>query len=333
MPEIEDKKRYPVRESASHSNADPVPENRRILTGRQTSAVSAASSNTLLRFTQPAAPPLPPRETSHGTVTGHAIRRLVLEQSYRAHVGHIGSALSVADILASLYGKVLTRAFGKDPERDRFVLSKGHAALALYAALHLKGWISESQLNRFCADGSLLGVHPEFEQCGVDFATGSLGQGLCMAVGAALAAKWEKSKRRVFVLLSDAECNEGSVWEAAMLANHHQLSNLVVIIDMNGQQALDYTNKVVELRPMGARWKAFGWDVCDVNGHDEDELAKVIQVLDARRGAPHVLLARTISGKGVSFMENQIQWHYLAMSPEQYMQAMLEVKSYEKSLC
>jgi transketolase len=251
---------------------------------------------------------------------------VILDQSYRARVGHIGSALSVADIVAALYGRVIRIPSHKDPERDRFVLSKGHAALALYAALHLRGWISDAQLNRYCADGSPLGVHPEFGQEGVDFATGSLGQGLSMAVGCALAAKWDKSERRVFVLLSDAECNEGSVWEAAMLASHHRLSNLVAVIDVNGQQALDYTHRVVDLRPLKDRWSAFGWDAVDVDGHDTEELASLMQESNPPGGSPRVLLARTVCGKGVSFMENEIQWHYLPLSDEQYSQALHEME-------
>jgi transketolase len=257
-------------------------------------------------------------------LNARGIRKIILEQSHRARVGHIGSALSVADIMAALYGKVLSLGSSDDSERDQFVLSKGHAALALYAALHLRGWISKAELNGFCADGSLLGVHPQFEQRGVDFATGSLGQGFTMATGAAMAAQWQKSNRRVFVLLSDAECNEGSVWEAAMLASHHRLANLVAIIDVNGQQALDYTQNVIDMRMLEQRWKSFGWDARTVDGHNEDELATAMRGMD-RQGSPHVLLATTVSGKGVSFMENRIEWHYLPMTSDQYSRAMKEV--------
>jgi transketolase len=255
------------------------------------------------------------------------IRRIIIEQSYRAHVGHIGSALSIADIIAALYGVVLRIDSCEDPNRDRFILSKGHAALALYAALHLRGWISWDELNCFCGDGSLLGVHPEFEQRGIDFTTGSLGQGLSMAVGAALAARWQLSSRRVFVLLSDAECNEGSVWEAVMLAKQQRLGNLIAVIDVNGQQALDYTNRVLDLDPLEDRWRAFGWDTHVVDGHNPDELASVMLELDTRPGPPHVVLAKTVSGKGVSFMQNQIQWHYLPLSREQRAQALWELEA------
>src|SRR6188474_452255 len=160
------------------------------------------------------------------------IRRIILGQSRRANVGHIGSALSVADILAVLYHDVLRIPKPRDPERDRFILSKGHAALALYAALSLRGWLNAADLETYCGDGSLLGVHPEHQLCGVDFSTGSLGHGLSLGAGAALAARLQRSPRRAFVLVSDAECNEGSVWEAIMFAAHHHLSNLIAIVDL-----------------------------------------------------------------------------------------------------
>jgi len=258
-------------------------------------------------------------------VTAAEIRRIVLEQSKRANVGHIGSALSIADIMAALYGQVLADLEPSDPQRDRFVLSKGHAALALYAALYLRGWITESALNSYCADGTILGVHPDHELRGVDFSTGSLGHGLSIAAGAALAARLQQSPRRVFALVSDAECNEGSLWEAVMSAAHHRLSNLVAIVDLNGQQALGYTDEVLSMTPMGARWRAFGWDVHEVDGHDVDLIARHIAQLDTRNGPPHVLIARTTFGKGVSYMERKIKWHYWPMSDDEYREAMQEV--------
>ncbi len=259
------------------------------------------------------------------TVTPQAIARIILEQSRRAHVGHIGSALSIADIIAALYGEVLHIPSPEDPERDRLVLAKGHAVLAVYAALHLKGWLSAEQLNSFCADGSQLGVHPERELRGIDFSTGSLGQGLSVATGAALAARLEASQRRVFVVLSDAECNEGSLWEAVMFAAHHQLANLIAIIDLNGQQALDYTANVLDLSPMAARWQAFGWEAQEVDGHDPAALAATLNRCNTEAGPPHVLIAKTTFGKGVSYMENQIKWHYWPMSDAEYEQAITEL--------
>jgi transketolase len=253
------------------------------------------------------------------------VRRIILEQSKRANVGHIGSALSIADIIAALYDDVLRIESADDASRDRFILSKGHAALALYAALHLKGLIGAAALETYCTDGTLLGVHPERALSGVDFSTGSLGHGLAMGAGAALAARLQGSARRVFVLVSDAECNEGALWESVMFAAHHLLSNLVTIIDLNGQQALGYTDEVLSLSPMTERWRAFGWDVHEVDGHDRAGLAETIEGLDFESGPPHVLVARTVFGKGVSYMERQIKWHYWPMSDAEYEQAMLEI--------
>jgi transketolase len=256
------------------------------------------------------------------------MREIVLEQSKRANVGHIGSCLSVVDILTALYAGGMDVAHPGHPDRDRFVMSKGHAALALYAAIHLRGFIPASLLKTFCADDSLLGVHPEVALTGVDFSTGSLGQGLSMGAGAALGARLAGSGRRAFVLLSDAECNEGAVWEAAMFAAHHRLANLVAIVDLNGQQALGYTADVLRMSPMGDRWAAFGWDVWEVDGHDAPSMQKVLAEIAGTPGdAPHVLVASTVFGHGVSFMERRIEWHYLPMSPEQYAQALADIGS------
>lgn len=259
------------------------------------------------------------------TVTASAIRRIILEQSRRANVGHIGSALSIADIVAALYGQVFVGLDPDDPNRDRFVLSKGHAVLAVYAALFIKGWLSNADLDTYCGDDSLLGVHPERELRGVDFSTGSLGHGLSIAAGAALAARLKGARRRALALVSDAECNEGSLWEAVMFAAHHQLANLIAIVDLNGQQALGYTKEVLSLTPMADRWRAFGWDVHEVDGHDAATLGRTIAALDVADGPPHVLIARTVFGHGVSYMESQIKWHYLPMSEDEYRQALLEV--------
>jgi transketolase len=255
------------------------------------------------------------------------IRETVLDQSKRAHVGHIGSSLSIADILAVIFGSQLSATTPEDPDRDRFILSKGHAALALYAAMNATGRLPNEALDSFCGDGSALAGHPEHVLAGVDFSTGSLGHGLSMGAGAALAARLQGSGRRAFVLMSDAECNEGSVWEAVMFAAHHRLSNLIAIVDVNGQQALGYTHDVMDLSPLGARWQPAGWDVIEVDGHDVNALASSLAALDTRDGPPHVLLAQTTFGKGVSFMENKIEWHYWPMSDEQYAEARDEVRS------
>jgi transketolase len=230
--------------------------------------------------------------------------------------------------MASLFGDVLRAVAPNDPDRDRFVLSKGHAALALYAALHLKGWLSREQLDTFCSDGSLLSVHPEYALPGVDFSTGSLGHGLSMGAGAALGARLQGSRRRVYVLVSDAECNEGSVWEAAMFAAQHMLSNLVAIIDLNGQQALGSTRDILDLSPMVDRWRAFRWDVHEVDGHDRDAVTTTLRNLAAdSTSQPHVVIAHTVFGKGVSFMERQLKWHYWPMSDEEYRLALDEAQA------
>ena len=271
-------------------------------------------------------PPVDGSQTSSDLCAfAQGIRRIVLEQSMRAGVGHIGSALSVADIVAALYADVLDSNDPRDPDRDRFVLSKGHASLALYAALYLRDWLTHDELCTYCQDGTRLGTHPEAGVTGIDFATGSLGQGLSLAAGAALAGRLHGSKRRAFCLLSDAECNEGSVWEAVMFAAHHRLSNLVAVVDLNGQQALGYTKDVLDLSPMADRWRAFGWDVHEVDGHDPVALAATIRGLDTEAGPPHVLVAHTVFGKGVSFMEGSIEWHYLPMTEGQFDLAMKEV--------
>ena len=268
-----------------------------------------------------------PRESLGQRSFENQIRQIILEQSKRANVGHIGSALSVAEIIAALYTRILQIVAPADPDRDRFILSKGHAALALYAALHLKGWISRKELDTFCGDESLLGVDPEFEVKGIDFSTGSLGHGLSMGAGAALAARLQGSSRHVYVLISDAECNEGSLWEAAMFSAHHRLSNLFAILDLNGQQALGYTEQVLDLSPMADRWEAFGWAVTEVDGHDVSAIEKAIKSKEQSLAQPKLLIARTIFGKGVSFMENQIEWHYWPMSDDEYQQAIDEIGS------
>jgi len=259
-------------------------------------------------------------------VTGQRVREHVLRESRRANVGHIGSALSIADIVAALYGGILRISTPDDPERDRFVLSKGHAALALYAALALRGWLTEAQLATYCSDDSLLGVHPDHGLTGVDFSTGSLGHGLSIAAGSALAARMSGSSRRAFVLLSDAELNEGSTWEAAMFAAQHRLENLYAFVDANGQQALGYTRDVIAIDNAVERFASFGWDAREIDGHD---VTAIRHAVDAASGdpRPHVFVARTVFGRGVSFMESRIKWHYWPMSADEFKAAMSEVSA------
>lgn len=265
------------------------------------------------------------------------MRRIILTQSRKANVGHIGCCLSVVEILTALYGGVLRIASPDDPQRDRFVLSKGHAALALYAVLSARGWISQTELDEFCKDGSSIAVHPEHAVRGVDFSTGSLGQGITMAAGAALAARLQHSSRRVFCLISDAECNEGSTWEATMFAAQHKLGNLQVIVDWNGQQALGTTRDVLDLPNLAERWRAFGWHTSEVDGHSVPQLVETLSSYNGE--APHIVLARTVFGRGVSYMETgvpitqthlpvqPINWHYLPMSDHEFAIAMRELEA------
>jgi transketolase len=241
------------------------------------------------------------------------------------------------EIISALYGSVLRATSSTDPDRDRFILSKGHAGLALYAALVLKGWLEDSALGTFCGDNTLLAVHPVSTLPGVDFSSGSLGQGLGFACGAALAARLQASRRRVFCLISDGECNEGSVWEAAMFAAHHRLSNLHVIVDVDGQQALGRTCEIMNISNLAERWQTFGWRTSEVDGHSVAELADALSA-PSTSDAPHVVMARTVFGKGVSYMERGIpvtqthlpiqpmNWHYLPMSEHEYQLAMEELE-------
>jgi len=276
--------------------------------------------------------------TSRREISVREMRKLILKHSKRANVGHIGSCLCVVEILAALYGRVLNIPSHSHPERDRFILSKGHAGMALYAALALNGTLSEDDLNSFCGGDSLLGVHPEAALRGIDFSSGSLGLGPSMATGAALAARLQRSGRRVFCLISDAECNEGSVWEAAMFAAHHRLNQMRVIIDLNGQQALGLTRDVINIPNMRERWESFGWRTSIVDGHSMDDITLALSESPEPFAPPLVVLARTVFGKGVSYMEagvalsqrhlpdQAINWHYLPMSDAEYEIAISEAE-------
>jgi transketolase len=256
-------------------------------------------------------------------VYADTIRQTVIDQSYRANVGHIGSALSIADLVAAVMGS--SDRFVPGPDRDRLVLSKGHAALALYAALALEGQIEEADLATFCADGTALGVHPEHGLAGIDFSTGSLGQGVSFGAGAALAALRQGSERRVFVIASDAELNEGSFWEAVMFAGHHGLGNLTLLIDLNGQQALGYTEDVIAIDAVAEKLAGFGWSASTVDGHDQEALGAAIDA--PADGRPRALVAQTTFGYGVSFMESKIEWHYLPLDAEAHSTATAELQA------
>lgn len=259
---------------------------------------------------------------------GNEIRRIVIEQSKRANVGHIGSALSVADIMACIFNAFPRLGRLDEEDRPRLVMSKGHAALALYAALFLKGHINQAKLDTYCGDNTELGVHPERADFGVDFATGSLGMGLSIATGSALGAKIARQQaRQVICLMSDAEMNEGVVWEAAQFAAHHELFNLRVFVDVNMQQAFGKTYHVLRQQNLRKRWAAFGWFARYADGHDPTKINAAMSAVDPKvtRYRPSIILARTTFGKGVSYMESQIKWHYLPMDDHEYNEARVQL--------
>lgn len=241
------------------------------------------------------------------------IRRHGIEMTHLSGGSHIGSVLSVADILAVLYNDVLNVYPDKPnaPERDRVILSKGHAGAAIYAALAEKGFFSVEELKTHYQNGSRLSGHVSHKGVpGVDFSTGSLGHGLPVGAGMAMAAKMDSSNYRVYVILGDGECDEGSVWESALVANHYQLDNLVAVIDHNKMQSLDFCENTIKLNPFADKWRSFGWNVIDIDGHNHEELKKAFNEAKSVKGKPTVIIANTVKGKGVSFMENDILWHY-----------------------
>lgn len=269
---------------------------------------------------------VPPR-VSRLQQLSRQMRQGILERAYAASVGHIGSALSVADILAVLWGGVLRDAGTSKPQRDRFVLCKGHAALGLYAAMRFTGRMSQEIFETYCMEDTHLGVHPEPSLHGIDVGTGSLGQGLSVACGMALGLRLEGSPGRVFALLSDAECNEGQVWEAAQFAAHHKLHNLTALVDANGTQALGRTEEILNLSPMAKRWEAFGWQSVEADGHDHAALLEAVEA--PRDGRPRMIIAKTLIGKGVSYMEDHVAWHYKSMNTSEFERGLAEVGALE----
>jgi transketolase len=256
------------------------------------------------------------------------IRADALRMVHRSRASHIGSCLSSADVLAVLYASILRiepRA-PNAPERDRFILSKGHAAAILYATLAERGFFSKDWLTRYTEDGSELAGHAVHKGVpGVVISTGSHGHGLPVGVGMALAAQRTCASYRVFVLMSDGECDEGSVWEAALFAAHHRLENLVAIVDVNQIQSFGRVSDVLALEPFADKWRAFGWAVEELDGHDHAELGRVLGELPRVAGKPTLILARTVKGKGVSFMEDRLEWHYRSPSADELALALREL--------
>ena len=240
------------------------------------------------------------------------IRRHGVEMTHLSGGSHIGAVMSVADIVAVLYANIL-KYNPSEPKwdgRDRFILSKGHAGAAIYAALAESGFFPVEELKTHYQNGSRLSGHVSHHLPGVDFSTGSLGHGLSAAAGMAYAAKKDgKTDHRVFVILGDGECNEGSVWEAALFANHFRLNNLVAVVDHNRMQSLDFNENTLEIEDFASKWKAFGWNVIEINGNDHGQLRAAFRKTEDNH-KPTVIIADTIKGYGVSFMENDILWHY-----------------------
>ncbi len=262
------------------------------------------------------------------------IRKWVIESVYRAGSGHPGGSLSIADVLACLYFHEM-RHNPKDPkwpDRDRLVLSKGHAAPALYAALALAGYFPIEELKNLRKIGHFLQGHPCMKKVpGVDMSTGSLGHGLSVAVGMALAGKLDEKDYRVFAILGDGEVQEGEIWEAANTASHYKLDNLIAILDRNKLQIDGPTEEVMHLEPLPWRWQAFGWDVVEIDGHNVEEILDTFHEIKLNE-KPTIIIAHTIKGKGVSFMEGTLSFHGKPPSEEQYIRAMSELEQAEREL-
>lgn len=262
----------------------------------------------------------------------HRMREKAIDLAYSTGKGgaHLGGGLSAIEILAVLYGGIMHHSFpaGESSDCDHFVLSKGHATLAYYTALHEAGFFDEAFLETFEQDGGVLSGQPSMHvEYGIESSAGSLGMGLPFAAGVALALKKKGIHRKVYVLVGDGECNEGSIWEAAMGAYSLSLDNLVVIVDMNGLQSDGSTGDVMKMYSMNEAWKGFGWAVHEVDGHSVAELYNTLSGLCS--STPTVVLAKTVKGKGVSFMENVAEWHHGALSDKQYAEAKAEVRGLE----
>lgn len=260
--------------------------------------------------------------------TANTIRKDIVTEVFSAQSGHPGGSLSIADVITYLYFKEMNvnPSAPKDPARDRFVLSKGHTCPALYAALAHKGFFDTKELTSFRKLGHFLQGHPDMKHTpGIDMSSGSLGQGISAAAGMALAGKIDGAGYRVYCALGDGEIEEGQVWEAAMFAAHYKLDNLCLIVDSNGLQIDGPVSEVMNVAPIDEKFKAFGFHVIVADGHDFDALEKAFDQAKSVKGKPTVIVAKTVKGKGVSFMENQVGWHGKAPNEEEYKQAMADL--------
>lgn len=261
-------------------------------------------------------------------------RKGIIEGVYNAKSGHPGGSLSIADLLTYLYFEKMNvnSSDPENPNRDRFVLSKGHCAPALYAVLALKGYFSEKELKSLRHIGAMLQGHPCIHTKGIDMSSGSLGQGISAACGMALAGKLDGKSYKVYTVLGDGEVEEGQVWEAAMFAAHKNLDNLIAIVDNNGLQIDGTIEEVCSPEPITDKFAAFGWHVITMDAHDFDSIEKAFAEADTISGKPVAIIQKSIKGKGVSFMENQVSWHGSAPNKEQYEQAMNELDVQLKEL-
>lgn len=257
------------------------------------------------------------------------IRKDIINMLTEAKSGHPGGSLSASEILAYLYFKEM-KVDAKEPnkqDRDRFVLSKGHGAPVLYSTLAEKGYFPKEELMKLRKTGNMLQGHPDMKGTpGVDMSTGSLGQGLSAANGMALAGKLDYKDYRVFVLIGDGELQEGQIWEAAMTAAHYRLDNITAFIDNNGLQIDGFNKEVMNIEPIKEKWEAFGWHTINIDGHDFEQIEKAVLEAKNTKGKPTVIIAKTVKGKGISFMENEASWHGVAPNQEQSQQALKELE-------
>jgi transketolase len=257
------------------------------------------------------------------------IRGRIITNSHKTQTPHLGSCLSCVDILVAAYFHSLRIDPQKpnDPGRDRFILSKGHGAAALFQVLAMRGFYPEAMLDSYGKDGGIFAEHPPTPDhlAGIEAATGSLGHGLPIGLGMALSARIQKQNYNVIVVLGDGECNEGSNWEAAMMAAAQRVGNLMIIVDFNKWQATGRSEEVLALSPLVDKWRAFGWDACEIDGHDMGQLVNVLSQEKTSDGKPFAVVAHTVKGKGVSFMEDDNNWHYKIPSADELASALKEL--------
>jgi len=255
------------------------------------------------------------------------IRKLALQMVYNAKASHIGGALSMADILAVLYNEILNidPSNSKNPQRDRFLLSKGHACTGLYATLALKGFFPIEDLTTYAQDGSIFLSHTNHHIPGIEISAGSLGHALPVSCGLALSAKRKKADWKTYCLVSDGELDEGSNWESILLAPQLKLDNLILIVDYNKIQSLGTVKEVIDLHPLKEKFEAFRWETYEVNGHEYQALKDIFNNAQASNGKPKVIIAHTVKGKGISFMEDKLLWHYKSPSEAQFNEAINEL--------